>query len=114
MPKRRYEILLPLLHNDGRPVSGESFDQTRQELVAQFGAVSFFPHSLLGIWVHEGSRFEDELVRVVVDVDDTPETRQFFSTFKAVLLARFEQIEIYIPTRRGLNFFRSSGQPAAS
>lgn len=96
MPKRRYEILLPLRHNDGRPIAAENLEQTRQELVAQFGAVSFFPHSLLGIWMHQGSRFEDELVRIVVDVDDTPENREFFSAFKAVLLARFEQIEIYI------------------
>ena len=96
MPKRRYEILLPLRHNDGRTVAAELFDQTRRDLVLQFGAVSFFPQSLLGIWIHEGDRFEDELVRVVVDVEDTAETRQFFFTFKVLLLERFEQIEIYI------------------
>jgi hypothetical protein len=77
-------------------VAGESFDQTRQELVAQFGAISFFPQSLPGTWTHEGSRFEDELVRVVVDVDDTSDSRRFFMEFKAVLLERFEQLEIYI------------------
>ena len=49
MLRRRYEILLPLRHNDGRPVS-----------------------------------------------DDTPEIRQFFLQFKATLLERFEQVEIYI------------------
>ena len=96
MPKRRYEILLPLRHNDGRPVAPERFDQTRQDLVARFGAVSFHPHSILGIWLHEGQRFEDELVRVVVDVEDTGENRQFFARLKAVLLERFEQIEIYV------------------
>jgi len=96
MPKRRYEILLPLKHNDGRPVAAEKFDQTRRDLVAQFGAVSFHPNSILGIWVHEGDRFEDELVSAVVDVEDTPENRQFFTSLKALLLERFEQIEIYI------------------
>ena len=96
MPRRRYEILLPLRHNDGRPVAPDQFEWTRQQLVAQFGAVSFFPQSLLGTWMHEGTRYEDELVRVVVDVEDTPESRQFFSTFKAALLERFEQLEVYI------------------
>ncbi len=96
MPKRRYEILLPLRHNDGRPVGPEKFDQTRQDLVAQFGAVSFHPHSILGIWLNEGQRFEDELVRVVVDVEDTGENRQFFARLKAVLLERFDQVEIYV------------------
>jgi hypothetical protein len=40
--------------------------------------------------------YEDELIRVVLDVDDTPENEQFFMTYKPVLLERFRQIEIYI------------------
>jgi hypothetical protein len=87
---------LPLKHNDGRPVADENLYQTREDLVAQFGAVSFSPSSVLGIWMHGGQRYEDELVRVVVDVEDTPETRLFFKRFKNCLLERFEQIEIYI------------------
>src|SRR4051812_3331127 len=96
MQKRRYEILLPLKHNDGQPVAADKFDQTRLDLVGQFGAVSFHPNSILGIWAHEGQRYEDELVRIVVDVEDTPENRQFFASLKATLLERFGQIEIYI------------------
>ncbi len=96
MPRRRYEILLPLRHNDGRPMEAERFDQTRQDLILRFGAVSFHPNSIFGIWVHEGTRYEDELVRLVVDVDDGPETRQYFVEWKPTLLERFEQIEIYI------------------
>ncbi len=96
MRKRRYEILLPLKHNDGRVVSGELFEQTREELIIQFGAVSFLPHTILGIWVHEGARYEDELLRLVVDVDDTPENQNFFASYKSTLLERFGQIEIYI------------------
>lgn len=96
MRRRRYEILLPLRHNDARPVDGEAFEQTREELVAQFGAISLLPHSVLGIWVHEGTRYEDELLRLVVDVEDTPENQRFFEGYKAILLERFEQIEIYI------------------
>ena len=96
MRKRRYEILLPVRHNDGRLVSGELLEQTREELIAQFCGLTVAPHTVLGIWLHEGSRFEDELRRFSVDVDDTPETQQFFARFKMTLLDRFEQIEIYI------------------
>lgn len=96
MRRRRYEILLPLKHNDGRPVNPQLFDQSREELVAQFGAVSLLPHTVLGIWVREGIRYEDELLRFVVDVDDSPENEQFFATLKSVLMDRFEQIDIYI------------------
>jgi hypothetical protein len=96
MRRRRYETLLPLKYNDGRSVNEDLFDQTREELVAQFGAICVQPNVIRGIWVHEGTRYEDELLRYVVDVDDSPENQQFFVNFKATLLERFQQIEIYI------------------
>jgi hypothetical protein len=58
--------------------------------------VSFHPHPVFGVWLHEGTRYEDQSARMVVDVEDTPEDRQFFVEFKVVLLERFEQLEIYI------------------
>jgi hypothetical protein len=82
MRKRRFEIHLPVKHNDGRPVSDEAFHQTREELLSQFDGLTTVPHTVVGIWQHEGRRYEDELVRFTVDVEDSPE--------------RFEQIEIYI------------------
>ena len=96
MRKRRYEILLPLKHNDGRPVDEDSLNQTRREIVERFDAVSVYPQTMLGIWVHEEAQFEDITVRMIVDVEDTEENRQFFRDFKDILLRRFEQIEIYI------------------
>jgi hypothetical protein len=96
MRKRRYEILLPVKFNDGRPVSGELLEQTREELVTQFRGLQIQPHTVLGLWIYEGSPFEDELRRFTIDVEDTPENQQFFVEFKQKLLARFEQLEIYI------------------
>ena len=96
MRKRRYEILLPLTHNDGRPVSPDKFQQTKDELIAQFGAVSMSAFAVIGAWVHEGTRYEDELRRFTVDVEDVPENQHFMAAFKKTLLERFEQIEIYI------------------
>ena len=96
MRKRRYEILLPLTHNDGRPVSLESFQRTKDELVAQFGAVSMSAFAVIGAWVHEGTRYEDELRRFTVDVEDTSENQHFMAAYKQTPLERFEQIEIYI------------------
>jgi hypothetical protein len=96
MLRRRYEILLPLRHNDGRPVSDEKLNQTREALVNRFEGVSVQPQSILGVWVHEGKRYEDTSVRLTVDVEDTAENHQFFLELKAILLTRFEQLEIYI------------------
>jgi hypothetical protein len=89
-------MLLPLKYNDGRPVNEDLFEQTREELVAQFGALAIQPGVVRGIWVHEATRYEGELLRYVIDVDDTPENQTFFIKLKAILLERFEQIEIYI------------------
>ena len=96
MRRRRYEMLLPLWYNDGRPIDEELFEQTREELVAQFGGVCFQPSVLRGVWVHAGSRYEDELRRLTVDVEDAPGVQQFFADYKATLRERFQQIEIYI------------------
>jgi hypothetical protein len=79
MRKRRYEILLPVKFNDGQPVSGELLEQTREELMTQFRAVQIQPHTVLGLWVYEGNRFEDELRRFTIDVEDTPENRRKIS-----------------------------------
>jgi hypothetical protein len=43
MSHRRYEIYSPTRHNDGSPAAAAAFMVTQQELVAQFGACSFFP-----------------------------------------------------------------------
>jgi hypothetical protein len=96
MRKRRYETLLPLQFHDGRPVPDDLFEQTREELVAQFGAISVQPNIVHGIWVREDTRYEDELLRIVVDVEDTPDNEQVFTRYKANLLERFQQVEISI------------------
>ena len=68
MRRRRYEILLPVKHNDGRPVSPDKFQQTRDDLVARFEALSMSPLAVLGVWVHDGTQYEDELRRFTIDV----------------------------------------------
>lgn len=45
---RRYEILLPLACNDGRPVPDHLIGQTLAELEEQFGAVSCETQTLRG------------------------------------------------------------------
>ena len=96
MLRRRYEILLPLQYNDGSPVPPEDLNKTREEILARFDGVSIQPGTISGIWIHEGARYEDSLVRLTVDVEDTAENRQFFVDWKPSLLQRFQQIDLYI------------------
>jgi hypothetical protein len=52
--------------------------------------------TVIGAWVHEGTRYEDESRRFTVDVKDIPENQHFMAAYKKILLERFEQIEIYM------------------
>ena len=85
MSFRRYEITLPTRYNDGRPVEPEKYLVTRREIAARFGALTFLPHPVLGEWTHQQTRFEDVNVRIVVDVEDTPENAAFFANLKPTL-----------------------------
>ena len=92
----RYEALLPLKHNSGREVEPEKIDRTFDELIQRFGAATLEPQHLLGRWRCEGMEYEDELLRLMVDVEDTPANREWFVKWKEVLKGRFEQIEIWL------------------
>lgn len=96
MSFRRYEITLPTRYNDGLPVEPEKFLLTRREIAARFGALTFVPEPVHGEWSHQGARYEDVNIRIIVDVDDTPENAQFFRRLKQTLKDRFRQIDIWI------------------
>lgn len=95
---RRYEILLPLRFNDGRPVPDELIADTLLELRKRFGALSCETQTIRGVWQHYDHVFRDDLMRTFVDVADTPETRVFFTEFKERIRERFEQIDIWMTT----------------
>jgi hypothetical protein len=93
---RRYEILLPRQFNDEQPVPDELVADTLLDLRRQFGAVSSETQIIRGLWEHQGQSYRDELIRVFVDVPETPETQQFFREFKERLKTRFRQIDIWM------------------
>ena len=93
---RRYEILVPLLFNDGRPVPELLLAETFLELRSKFGAASWETQTVRGSWEHQGTVYEDNLTRFFADVPDLPEHREFFRAFKETLKVRFDQLEIWI------------------
>jgi hypothetical protein len=96
----RFEILLPLFYNDGRPVEDQKFIDTDDELVATLGATSTDTVVVRGHWPYQSTIYEDRLIRVRVDVDDTPENWQKMRDVKEVLKHRFEQIDVWISAHR--------------
>ena len=93
---RRYEILVPLLFNDGSIVPEALLAQTFAELRARFGAASWETQLVQGAWEHQGATFRDNLTRFFVDVPDLPEHRAFFKEFKQTLKERFKQVDVWI------------------
>ncbi len=95
---RRFEILLPLRFNDGQPVPDELMGATVLELRERFGAVSCETQIIRGVWQHENQVYRDDLVRLVVDAPDVPESRAFFVQFKEHMKVRFKQLDIWLTT----------------
>ena len=95
---RRFEMLLPLRFNDGRPVPDEFVADALVELEQRFGAVSCETQTVRGLWQHEGQSYRDDLVRVFVDVLDNPSNREFFIEFKERLKTQFQQLDIWLAT----------------
>ena len=72
--------------------------ETLLELEGRFGAVTAETQPYRGYWQQEGKTYRDELIRVFVDVDDSPVNHDFFVSFKEILKQRFQQIEIWMTT----------------
>jgi hypothetical protein len=96
----RFEILLPLFYNDGRQIEPEKFTATDRQLLSCFGGVATDTVSVRGKWQYENTLYSDELMRLRVDVEDTPESWDAMRSIKEDLKARFEQIDIWITAHR--------------
>jgi len=64
----RYEILLPLSYNDGRPIESAKFRQTTRDLLENFSATTLDLLTAVGSWKYQGTLYEDLLLRLIVDV----------------------------------------------
>ncbi len=93
---RRFEVLLPLQFNDGRDVPAEWLADAVLEIVDQFGAASYETQKVEGHWRHGGVVYRDNLVKIVVDVPESPENRQWMKDYKHRWKSRMEQLELWL------------------
>ncbi len=96
----RFEILLPLFYNDGRAIEREKLLQTDDELVQLFGATSTDTVRVRGRRLYQSTVYQDQLIRVRLDLRDTHENWQAGRDFKATLNTRFDQRDIWITAHR--------------
>jgi uncharacterized protein YnzC (UPF0291/DUF896 family) len=97
---RKYEIYLPLKHNDGRDIEPEKIKQIKQELVAKFGAitVSSLSSPYQGTWKYGGVEYLDDIIKIEIVTSDDRLTKRFLKDFKERLKESLQQIDILITT----------------
>ena len=78
MSFRRYEIILPTRYNDGTPVPEENHLWVGEQLASEFGAYTFEPQPVRGVWTHQAIRYEENNLRASLTYR-TPGKMQPFS-----------------------------------
>jgi hypothetical protein len=68
------------------------------DLESRFCAVSCEKQTNSGLYHNQGRPETDDIISVLVEAEDTPESRQFFLDFKELLKARFQQLDIWLAT----------------
>jgi hypothetical protein len=97
--EKEYDLFIPLYYNDGRPVEPQQFQALQQQLLDQFGGLTFFPQPNEGFWTVAGITYRDAIVIYRVLTSDAQEARQFLSALKERLKEQLQQEEILIVER---------------
>ena len=93
---RRFEVLLPLQFKDGRDVLAEWLADAVLEIVGQFGAASYETQRIEGHWHKAGVTYRDNLIRLVIDVPDSPTNRRWMKAFKQRWKVKLDQLELWM------------------
>jgi hypothetical protein len=97
---RRFEVMLPVAYNDGRPVPKRWFGNALREVVDRFDGGMLHPQPVEGEWRYEGNVYRDKHLKLLVDVPDTSENRQWMRAFKQRWKAKLEQLELWMVSYR--------------
>lgn len=90
------QLLLPMFHNDGKPVSGELLSAVHHELMERFGGLTVYSRAPAeGMWRDAAAhKVQDELLLFEVMVADLDRT--WWTEYQGKLERRFEQQEVLI------------------
>ena len=92
--------MFPLRFNDGRSVPRAWIGDAIREIRSQFGGVSYETQKIEGHWQHAGSTYQEEQVRMFVDVRDVTPNRAWMKQFKAKWKKKLQQLEVWMVSYR--------------
>jgi hypothetical protein len=93
---RRYELLLPVKFNDGTDVPEGLLAEAVNEIVDNFGAVSFYKELVEGRWRNGDALYRDDLALLIVAVADSKKNRNWMKAFKVRWKEKLEQLELWM------------------
>ena len=96
---KEYDIFVPLYYNDGTPVEPQKFQVLQQQLLEQFGGLTFFPQPNEGFWTMAGITYRDAIVLYRVITSEAQAVRHFLSALKERLKEALQQEDILIVER---------------
>jgi hypothetical protein len=95
--KYRFELMIPLADNAGRPFPWPKIERVSQALLQRFeGCRSqpLTPH--LGLWKYRGVVYREGLLLFIVDTPRSDESLAWMIAYKNRLKRQFSQLEIYL------------------
>jgi len=93
---RRFEILLPLQFNDGQDIPADLLAEAVLEIVEKFDAASYETQKVEGHWRFQGVLYRDNLTKIVVDIADSEENREWMREFKKRWKIKLNQLELWL------------------
>ena len=78
------QMINPEQETDLKPedVPEELLGDAVNEVVAEFGAVTFYKQAAEGHWRHDDTLYCDDLALLVVDIRDTPKNRKWMRAYR--------------------------------
>jgi hypothetical protein len=94
----KFELYLPLKHNDGTAIEAEKLKEIQHQLIAVFGAMTLSSLSapLQGKWRYGGVEYIDDILRIDIIAKEEWDSIQFLKNFKRQLKRILRQLDILI------------------
>ena len=94
----KFELYLPLKHNDGTAIERAKLKEIQHQLIAVFGAMTLSSLSapLQGKWRYGGVEYIDDILRIDIIAKEEWDSIQFLKTFKRQLKRILRQLDILI------------------